>query len=101
MVDTNETDDDGADSRSETHHVHYDPEADAGPSETLVIGVADIAGADPLELDPLFETVDPDALDDFVASGGMPNVGGRMEFAFAGYRVAVHASGLFEIRPRE
>ena len=101
MIDTNETADDGADRRAETHHVHYDPETDAAPSETLVIAVADIAGVDPLELDPLYDTVDPDSVDEFVRSGGSPDVDGKLTFAFADHRVTVHASGLFEVRPVE
>jgi hypothetical protein len=101
MIDTNETGDDAAKRRTETHHVHYDPESDADPSETLAIGVADVVGTDPLELDPLFDTVDPDTLDDFVKSGGCPEVGGRIKFTFANHRVTVRASGLFEISPVE
>lgn len=99
MIDTNETGDDAAKRRTETHHVHYDPKTNTGPSETLVFAVADIADVDPLDLDPLFETVDPDTLDEFVESGGVPEVGGRMEFTFADHRVTVHASGLFDVRP--
>lgn len=99
MIDTNEAGDDAGNRHFETHHVHYDPGTDAAPSETLVIGVADIAGVDPLDLDPLFDAVDPDSLDEFVESGAEPDVGGRMEFTFADHRINVHASGLFEIRP--
>lgn len=101
MIDTNETGDDAAKRRSETHHVHYDPGTDVDPSETLVIAVADIAGVDSLDLDPLYDTVDPDTLDDFVESGGVAEVGGQMEFTFADHRVTVHASGLFDVRSVE
>ncbi|PSQ46321.1 hypothetical protein BRD15_09595 [Halobacteriales archaeon SW_6_65_15] len=101
MIDTNETADEAAKRRTETHHVHYDPESEVAPSETLIIAVADIAGVDPLEIDPLFDTVDPEKLDDFVESGGAPEVGGRMEFTFADHDVTVHASGLFDVRPVE
>lgn len=101
MIDTNETGDDVNDHRAETHHVHYDPATDAAPSETLVIAVADIADVHPLELDPLYDTVDPDSVDEFVRSGGSPDVDGRLEFTFADHRVTVHASGLLEVRPVE
>jgi hypothetical protein len=53
---------------------------------------------DPLELEPLYETLDPDVVNDFVESGGVPDVGGHVEFTFEGYDVTVHASGLFEIK---
>lgn len=99
MVDINETPDDVPNRRAPTHHVHYDPASDANASELLVGAVADIDDADPLELEPLYETVDPDAIDDFVSSECHPDVGGHMSFAFAGYDVRVHASGLLEIEP--
>lgn len=101
MINANETRDDATKHRTETHHVHYDPESVIGPSETLVIAIADIADADPLALEPLYGTVDPDTLDDFVDSGGVPDVGGRLAFTFEDYDVTVHASGLFEIESAE
>ncbi|MFC7079089.1 HalOD1 output domain-containing protein [Halorussus caseinilyticus] len=99
MIDTNETRDDSTERRAETHHVHYDPTADERPSEMLVIAVADIADADPLELEPLFETVDPDTLNDFVGTDGLPEVGGHISFRYAGHDVTVYPSGLLEIEP--
>lgn len=101
MIDTNETPDDAPESRTETHHVHYDPESPVGLSELLVMSVADIADEDPLELEPLYETIDPDTLDDFVESGGTAELDGHVSFAFEGYDVTVHASGLLEIRPAD
>lgn len=99
MVDINETPDDAPDRRTVTHHVHYDPASDASASETLVAAVADIDDTGPLELEPLYETLDPDVIDDFVSSERHSDVGGNVSFAFAGYDVRVHASGLLEIEP--
>lgn len=101
MIDTNETRDDATKHRTEPHHVHYDPETVIGPSESFTIAVADIADVDPLELEPLYETIDPDTIDDFVRSGGVPDVGGQISFTYEGYDVTIHASGLFEIEPAD
>lgn len=101
MIHANETSDDVPTQRTETHHVHYDPETSIGPSGTLVLAVADVADANPLELEPLYETVDPETVDEFVRSGGVPEIGGHVEFTFENYDVTVHASGLFEIEPAD
>jgi hypothetical protein len=99
MIDTNETRDHAPERRAEPHHVHYDPASDVTASELLVAAVADIADADPIELEPLYETVDPETIDDFVRSGGSADVDGHISFVFAGYDVRVYASGLLEIDP--
>lgn len=58
---------------------------------TAVVGaVADAKAVDPLDLPPLYEAVDPDALGDLV--GGAAG-GARIEFAYAGCRVVVRGDG--------
>lgn len=101
MVHANETRDDPADRRANTHYVHFDPATGSTISEVLVRAVADLAGTDPLELDPLYETIDPDTLDEFVGTDELPDVAGTITFTFEGYEVTVHASGLLEITPLE
>ncbi|WP_137286097.1 HalOD1 output domain-containing protein [Halorussus salinisoli] len=97
MIDANETRDDASERRTEAHHVHYDPKTDERPSEILVAAVADIADSNPVELEPLFETVDPDTLNDFVGTGGLPELSGQISFTYEGYDVTVYPSGLLEI----
>lgn len=101
MIDANETRDDTTNRRTNVHHVHYDPGGDATPTATLVTGIADLDDADPLELEPLYGTIDPDTLDEFVGSDQLPDVSGIIAFTYEGYEVTVHASGLFEIVPVE
>ena len=98
MIDTNESSDD-SDSSATTHHVHYTPTEGANLCETLVLAIAELADVEPLRLDPLYETVDPEMLDDVVESGGTPDFDGHVSFTYAGHRVRVHASGLLEITP--
>lgn len=95
MMKPNETGDGAVEDR--TRYVHYDPETDERPSEMLVVTVADFADADPLELEPLFETVEPDTLNDFVGTGGLPDVDGHMSFTYESFDIIVHSSGLLEI----
>lgn len=101
MIDGNETRDGPTDRRANTRHVHYDPGGDATLSDALVRAVADFADADPLELQPLYETVDPETLNEFVGADELPDVAGNLTFTFEGYEVTVYASGLLEIRPAE
>lgn len=101
MIDANETRDDSTDRRANTHYVHYDPGADATLSATLVKAVADLADRDPLDLDPLYETIDPETLNEFVGIDELPEVAGTVTFDYEEFEVTVHASGLLELVPSE
>ncbi|NHN48424.1 hypothetical protein G9464_12585 [Halostella sp. JP-L12] len=81
---------------------HTERTAENDPvSQTVVLAVADATGDDPLELPPLFDTVDPDALDKLFADriDGTERLGGRFEFAYAGCEVSVHADGTVDVVP--
>lgn len=54
-------------------------------SEAVLAAVADCADVDPTRLPPLYDTIDPDALD-AIFRGGRP---GRVTFEYAGYEVTV------------
>ncbi|WP_254764449.1 HalOD1 output domain-containing protein [Natrinema marinum] len=59
-------------------------------SERIVTGVAALEGIDPMELPPLFEAVDPDALTAIFAtteSGGLRS--GSVRFTYADHRISV------------
>lgn len=99
MRDGNETRTDGPNRSAETYRFTYDPASGAPPSHALVVGVADLAGVDPMELKPLHGVVDPGFVDEFVGESGLPDVDGHISFSFAGYRVTVFPSGLFEVTP--
>lgn len=59
------------------------------PAERVVQTVAETTATDPLELPPLFEAVDPDALDAFVRSLER----GSVTFTYAGRSVTVDSDG--------
>jgi len=57
--------------------------------EAVVYAVADAEGVDPTDLDPLYDTIDPEALDALFAGGGE----GRIAFTYGGHEVEVTADG--------
>lgn len=73
---------------------------DARPlSEQLVRAVAASEGVDPVALEtPLYEAIDPDALDRLFRSTNTDRAGGRVEFSYHGYRVVVSVGDEPEIR---
>lgn len=71
------------------------------PSTAVVETVAEAAGRRPLDVEPLFETVDADSLDEAVRSlASAPDSESSVSFHFAGYRVTVNACGLVAAEPR-
>ena len=63
---------------------------DASVSDTIIAAVADEAGVDPLVLPPLYERIDPDALDGlFTSDNGDSYRTGSVTFVYAGYVVEV------------
>lgn len=58
-------------------------------SERVIQAVATTSSADPLELPPLYDAVDPDALDSLVTE----MTDGEVVFAYAGYEVTVRSDG--------
>jgi len=58
-------------------------------SERVVQAVATTSNADPLELPPLYDAVDPDALDALVT--GIAD--GKVTFTYAGYEVTLTSDG--------
>lgn len=57
--------------------------------ERVIAAIADGKSVDATALDPLYETVDPEALDALFK----PGVTGRVEFTYEGHDVAVGSDG--------
>lgn len=67
-----------------------------GPSAAVVEAVARAEGVDPTEIErPLYEVVDPDALDDLFSSRHVhsPASGIRVSFTYYGYEIQVRGDG--------
>ncbi|WP_135806995.1 HalOD1 output domain-containing protein [Halorussus marinus] len=68
-------------------------ESDDSVSQCVVEAVAEAEGVAPTELSPpLYEVVDPDALDRLFAPRPAPS-GGRVVFSYNDYEVIVDAAG--------
>ena len=57
----------------------------AAPSEQVVLAVLERGDQSPTELSPLYETIDPEALDTLLRGNGSV----RMTFEYEGYEVRV------------
>lgn len=65
----------------------------------VVESVATFRGVDPLELDPLAETIDADALNVLFSPVGGRGIGGAdVSFTYAGVRVTVTSRGEIDLR---
>lgn len=63
---------------------------DESASGAVVRAVAAYTGQQPISLEPLYESIDPDALDTVFEPNGQT---ASIEFSYAGFRVQVTASG--------
>ena len=71
-------------------------------SETIVTAVANAKGVDPLDLEPLYPVVDPDALNSmFRQSAGRLLSSLELCFSMADYQVVVHGDGEVVVAPPE
>ena len=70
--------------------------ADSTASERVLAKVADSTGRDVLDLPPLYDYVDPDALDAVVATA----TNGTVRFAYEGHEVAVESDGTIRLAER-
>lgn len=79
---------------TDTHQARYDWATSDSLSTTVVSTIATVAGKEPTELKPLFDQLDPDALDAlFQPTDDALRVGGQVAFIVDDYQVTVHANG--------
>ena len=77
----------------------FDPDAGERASEAIVSAVAALAGTSPVELEPLYEVVEPDALDSRVEHAQRSDDAGIHElwFTYERYDVGVRSDGQIRI----
>ncbi|WP_436345552.1 HalOD1 output domain-containing protein [Natronorubrum sp. FCH18a] len=68
----------------------WNQDSENTPVFAVVSAVAEVEGADPVELPPLYEAIDPEALNDLLTSRPEPVT---VSFQYAGYDVDVRGSG--------
>jgi hypothetical protein len=91
-------DDEGSSSESsvDSYRFNHDWETDGSISTSVVRGVAAVTDESPEELEPLYETVDPDVLDELFSSlRGY----GAVTFEYNGCTVTVNSNGVIELEP--
>lgn len=72
----------------------YGRESDRSPAEAIIDALAEAAGVDPLELPPLYEFVDCDALDRlFAEHDGASGAAALLSFRIDNWNVFVRADG--------
>lgn len=69
---------------------------DRPPSMKIVSAVADSEGADPTDIPPLYQVIDPDALDNLLADRSV-----TVSFEYFGYNVVFDRSGTVELTPTD
>jgi len=62
--------------------------SDESPTETIVSSVATMKGCDETEVASLYETIDPDALNQVIREGV------RVRFEYEGYEIEVDTDGV-------
>ena len=83
---------------SETVRTQFDQEKT--PASIAVIAtLADVLDTDPVELDPLHSTVDPDELDGLVRVPNGRNGDTHAAFTHEGHAITVHSYGVITITP--
>ena len=77
---------------SEDEHTTYNLGRDVELSTEIAMTVADAAGVDPLDLDPLYDVVDPEMLETLIET---PSVApeSSITFTYAGFEVTVEGEG--------
>ncbi|WP_323173268.1 HalOD1 output domain-containing protein [Natrialba sp. PRR66] len=68
-------------------------------SMAVVATLADVMDTDPVELDPLHSTVDPDALDALVRAHDGTNGDSHISITHEGRAITVHSYGVITITP--
>lgn len=69
-------------------------------SEAVIDAVADAKGVDPLDLDPMYDAIDPDALDSIFRDSPSSGTGSvELSFEMAGCTVVVREAGEVVVTP--
>lgn len=92
----------GYDPKTESYYAQYDVDNSETLVTTVVRSVAAITGKNPVELDPLYATVDPDALEqvlDESRSDSSKQESVSVIFDFASCEITISCDGTVRIEP--
>ena len=85
----------GYDPMTDTYHHQYDWDSPERLSSAIIAAVATVADTEPTELEPLYDCVDPDALNALFRplSEDQPRSHGCLSFSLDEYEVTVQGHG--------
>ncbi|ADB59062.1 hypothetical protein Htur_0161 [Haloterrigena turkmenica DSM 5511] len=85
---------DASDADEPAYTTTFDPDGGERASEAVITAVAALTGNRPVDLEPLYEVVDPDALDSLIDHARRTDAGTHeLWFAYAGYGIGVRSDG--------
>lgn len=76
----------------------YQPYTEHSLIEAIVGAVAEAAGVDPLDLPPMYDFIDPDAVDKLFRQPRATKVDQYLSFKFDEWIVSIHADGVIRVR---
>ncbi|MGQ3412939.1 HalOD1 output domain-containing protein [Natrinema sp. LN54] len=79
------------DQESGTYRAQYDRDATSA-GMAVIAAVSNVLGVNPVELDPLHDTVDTDALDELVRRRDTPHGSVDVSFTIEGYEITVFSN---------
>lgn len=75
----------------------WDTESENTPVYAVVSAVAEVEGVDPVDLPPLYNAINPEALNALFTSRNDTS-SASVKFEYAGYNVIVHGEGTVKVR---
>ena len=90
------------DSATDTYRVSFDATSHS-LNESIISTVAAVSGTEPMELPPLYDVLDPDALEALIElNAARPAESDiHVTFTFNGYTVTVHTYGIIAVQPAD
>jgi hypothetical protein len=79
---------------SDNQTVLHETNHEEGPiAETVIDAIAEVTDSSSTEIEPLYESIDPDALEDLFGRQSERRVPRRVEFVHKGFAIVVFRSG--------
>ncbi|MHC3439158.1 HalOD1 output domain-containing protein [Natrialbaceae archaeon A-gly3] len=84
---------------TDVHSVTYDVDTDDSLVGVVVDAIATVADCDPLEVEPLYDTIDPEALETLFVPGPMGPRSGTVTFSIEEWSVTITDGRYVSVRP--
>lgn len=91
----------GYNEQMESYTVEYDRDVGQNIATCVVLGVAEVSGADPVELQQLNSVIDAEALDNLFDHSRQGDSSDHVSFNYHNYRVTVYRDDEILLQPRQ